>query len=487
MKAQKIKPMPLPTEDQFFGLEESLQRELFRSMCSAIRALEQRLDKVEASLHQDSSNSSKPPSSDGYTKPAPRNLRGKSDKKPGAQKGHKGMGYSLPKTPDKVIACMPSNCQGCPFHDQCQSTARVGQRRYVTDVEVQVQVTEFDQMEVSCPFHQETFWGSFPEGVTGPVQYGNKLSALASLLFLHGVVSYERIHDILKSLTDLPLSRGWVFDKIKKLANSADLSETLEKIRSLLLKAKVINADETGLRVNGKLAWCHSASNSRYTYQTISPKRGSAGMIAGGFLNEYRGIIVHDFFRSYWKFTQLSGHGTCGVHLMREMKGIGETWENQKWSIEMFALFSNMNDFRNQAIENGQRRFYQPTIDMFTSQYNEILLKAREENPIPTEQEPVPGRKKSMPLITRLDKHQDEVLLFLKDFDVPFTNNQAERDIRSVKVRMKVSGCFRKWEGSEGYLRLRSYVSTAGKHGVGAFKAICLALSGQSGEVLVTD
>ena len=486
MKAKKIKPMPLPTEDQFFGLEESLQRELFRSMCSAIRALEQRLDKVEASLHQDSSNSSKPPSSDGYAKPAPSSLRKKSGRKPGAQKGHRGMGYSLPKDPDEVIACMPGNCQGCPFHDRCQSTARISQRRYVSDIEVKVRVTEFDQMEVFCPFHRETFFGAFPQGVTGPVQYGQNLSAIASLLFLHGVVSYERIHDILKSLTDLPLSRGWVFGKVKALAKSADLSETLEKIRSLLLKTKVVNVDETGLRVNGRLAWCHSVSNSRYTYQTISPKRGFVGMTAGGFLNVYPGIIVHDFFRSYWKFTQLAGHGTCGTHLMREMKGIGETWENQEWSIEMLALFSSMNDFRNKAIENDQRRFYQPTIDMFTPQYNEILLKAREENPIPTEQVPVPGRKKSMPLITRLAEHQDEVLLFLNDFDIPFTNNQAERDIRPVKVRMKVSGCFRKWEGSEDYLRLRSYVSTAVKHGVGTFKAICLALSGQSGQVLVT-
>ena len=405
--------------------------------------LNQTIQELKEQLNKNSKNSSKPPSSDGYKKPAPKSLRKLSGKKVGGQDGHQGTHLAVITAPDEIVIHMPSACKGCRHYQMCKGTACIAEKRHVIDAVVTVNVTEHQVLELPiCMLHGDTRRGEFPADVKAAVQYGENLQSLAVALNTVGAVSIKRTHEILSGVFNIPI--------------------------------------ETGTRVDKKLWWVHDASNCEYTYLDISPKRGNAGMEQCGVLPEFKGIAMHDCWASYWNYPDIQ-HAVCCAHLLRELTGIDENHPEQKWASAFIDLLLEMKKVKDKAVEKGKDFLSYYHYHKFDKKYDELIGQARKENPLPETTEKKRGRKKKgkiLALVERLANYKASVCLFIHNFNVPFDNNQAERDLRMIKVKTKVSGCFRTEEGARDYLKIMSYVGTAHKQGYNAYEAIKNAISG---------
>ena len=405
--------------------------------------LNQTIQELKEQLNKNSKNSSKPPSSDGYKKPAPKSLRKPSGKKVGGQDGHQGTHLAVITAPDEIVIHMPSACKGCRHYQMCKGTACIAEKRHVIDAVVTVNVTEHQVLELPiCMLHGDTRRGEFPADVKAAVQYGENLQSLAVALNTVGAVSIKRTHEILSGVFNIPI--------------------------------------ETGTRVDKKLWWVHDASNCEYTYLDISPKRGNAGMEQCGVLPEFKGIAMHDCWASYWNYPDIQ-HAVCCAHLLRELTGIDENHPEQKWASAFIDLLLEMKKVKDKAVEKGKDFLSYYHYHKFDKKYDELIGQARKENPLPETTEKKRGRKKKgkiLALVERLANYKASVCLFIHNFNAPFDNNQAERDLRMIKVKTKVSGCFRTEEGARDYLKIMSYVGTAHKQGYNAYEAIKNAISG---------
>ena len=257
-------------------------------------------------------------------------------------------------------------------------------------------------------------------------------------------------------------------------------SETVNTIKQKVTESGLGHFDETGTRVDKKLWWVHDASNCEFTYLDISPKRGHLGMEQCGVLPSFHGIAMHDCWASYWNYKDCR-HAVCCAHLLRELTGIAENHPQQKWAVAFIDLLLEMKKIKDKAVEAGKESLSYYHYHKFDKRYNELIKQARGENPLPVVTEKKRGRKKKgkiLALVERLDNHKASVCLFIHNFMVPFDNNQAERDIRMIKVKTKVSGCFRSEDGARDYLKIMSYVGTAHKQGHNAYDAIRKAFSG---------
>ncbi len=451
------------------------------ALTATINELRQTIRELEEKKNKNSKNSSKPPSSDGYAK-KPASLRGKSGKKQGGQDGHGGT--NLPqRKPDRIIGCMPSKCSRCPHNDECMGKAEVTECRQVVDAVVTTEVVQYNKCRVkNCPVHGWSRDGRFPEGVNGPVQYGENLQALVVALNTVGAVSISRTHEILANVFDVPLSAATIASMVSRCAGK--LGGAIREIGGRLVGSSVDNADETGVRVDKKLHWAHVLCNARYTLIRIHPKRGWEAMEDIGCLPEFRGILVHDCWAPYWKHPGGITHAVCCAHLLRELTGVEENHPDYTWPKEFKGLLLGMKKVRDRKAGNGGTglgRYYQ---NKFSRMYDGIIETAYAETPAP---EPEPGKKKGrkkrgrvLALVDRLKEYKASVCLFIKDFAVPFDNNQAERDLRMTKAKTKISGCFRTLEGAQEYLDIMSYASTARKLGYNAYMAIKNAISGDA-------
>ena len=444
-----------------------------------IAQLNETIRELREQINKNSRNSSKPPSSDGLKKPAPKSLRQSSGKKAGGQEGHQGTHLAVITEPDKTIKHMPFSCEGCPHYEMCMGTACVAEKRHVIDAVVTVNVTEHQSLEVPvCMLHGDTRRGEFPSDVKAAVQYGENLQALAVALNTVGAVSIKRTHEILSGVFNIPISTGTINNMVKRCADC--LTGTVDKIRQKMIASELGHFDETGTRVDKKLWWVHNASNSEFTFLDISSKRGFAGMEQCGVLTEFRGIAVHDCWASYWNYPEIQ-HAVCCAHLLRELTGIIENHPEQTWAPAFTDLLLEMKKVKEKAEAAGKEALSYYYLHKFDKKYEELIKLARQENPLPETTEKKRGRKKKgkiLALVERLAKYKASVCLFIHNFAVPFDNNQAERDLRMIKVKTKVSGCFRTEEGAREYLKLMSYVGTAHKKGYNAYEAIKKAISG---------
>ena len=443
--------------------------------------LNQTIQELKEQLNKNSKNSSKPPSSDGYKKPAPKSLRKPSGRKAGGQAGHQGTHLAVVTAPDEIVRHMPSACEGCRHYQICRDTACIAEKRHVIDAAVTVNVTEHQALELPiCMLYGDTRRGDFPSDVKAAVQYGENLQALAAALNTAGAVSIKRTHEILSGVFNIPIAAGTISSMVKRCADS--LSETVSKIKDKMTGSALGHFDETGTRVDKKLWWVHDASNCEYTYLDISPKRGTAGMEQCGVLPEFKGTAMHDCWTSYWNYPDIR-HAVCCAHLLRELAGITENHPDQKWAPEFIDLLLKMKKAKDKAVEKGKESLSYYHYHKFDKKYDELIEQARKENPLPENTEKKRGRKKKgkiRALVERLVDYKASVCLFIHDFMVPFDNNQAERDLRMIKVKTKVSGCFRTEEGARDYLKIMSYVGTAHKQGYNAYEAIKNAISGHS-------
>ena len=460
-----------------------------RKLQETIQGLQETIKELQHQLKQNSQDSSKPPSSDGFHKPKPQSLRQKSGKKPGGQKGHPGAHMVIPHAPDKVCHHLPGKCMTCLHLSDCVAQGTVfacGETRYEVNAVVTAEVTEHQSMCVqNCPFSGERLAGEFPEGIRAYVQYGDSVSVLAGLLSTYGAVSAERIHILLGSLLGVSLSTGTISAMVSRCAQK--VGNTLQTIKGMLVRERVSNFDETGTNVNGKTLWVHNASTANLTYQTIHSKRGQDGMENNGVLSGFQGIAVHDCWSSYWKYDGIT-HAVCNAHLLRELTGVEEYSPDHTWATGFKAMLRTMKKARDRAVKKGKNELSYYYLHAFDKEYERLLSLADKEcPPPPDEHSNKRGRKKKgkeRALIERLKKLRASVCLFTRNFHVPFDNNQAERDVRNVKTKTKVSGCFRTESGAQDYLDIMSYLSTGKKHGVSAFDALTAAFAGKAEIVL---
>ena len=449
-------------------------------LTATIAELNQTIQELKEQLNKNSKNSSKPPSSDGLKKPTPKSLRKPSGKKAGGQDGHQGTHLAVITAPDEIVKHMPSACEGCRHYQICKGTACVAEKRHVIDAVVTVNVTEHQALELPiCMLHGDTRRGDFPSDVKATVQYGENLQALAVALNTVGAVSIKRTHEILSGVFNIPIATGTISNMVKRCADS--LSETVSKIKNKMIGSALGHFDETGTRVDKKLWWVHDASNCEYTYLDISPKRGTAGMEQCGVLPEFKGIAMHDCWASYWNYPDIQ-HAVCCAHLLRELTGIDENHPDQKWASAFIDLLLEMKKVKDKAVEKGKDSLSYYHYHKFDKKYDALIEQARKENPLPETTVKKRGRMKKgkiLAWVARLANYKASVCLFIHNFNVPFDNNQAERDLRMIKVKTKVSGCFRTEEGARDYLKIMSYVGTAHKQGYNAYEAIKNAISGQ--------
>lgn len=447
------------------------------SLRQTVAELQQTVAILREQLNKNSRNSSKPPSTDGYKKPKPKSLRESSGRKAGGQNGHEGHHLDIEQEPKETISHMPPACVGCPHYEKCRGKACVAETRKVADAAIEICVTAHEALAVTCPLTGKELRGMFPEDVKGPIQYGKKLQGLIVAFNTIGAVSANRIREIFGSVFGIPLSTGTVGSMVSRFAEG--LTEAMAEIRNQVIGSPIVHFDETGTNVSGKLHWAHVASNDRFTYLYLSGKRGKGGMDEGDVLPHFHGIGVHDCWKSYWKYDM--EHGVCCAHLLRELQGVRENHPDQLWPECFSELLLEMKRAKEEAIAVGRDALKPETLSFISSAYDALIRIAYAENPEP---EKVPGKRgkpkrgKLLALIDRLRDYKASVCLFANIFAVPFDNNQAERDLRMVKVKTKVSGCFRTEAGAAAFLNTLSYVGTARKQGINPFSAIMRALAG---------
>ena len=408
-------------------------------------------------------------------------MRETTGKKAGGQEGHRGSHLSIMKDPDKIVVHKPAVYSVCPNKEKCTCGCVAAEKRRVVDANVEVSVVEHQTLEINdCPFHKEqTLRGNFPDNVRATMQYGDNLKALVVTLNTVGMVSVNRTHEILASLFGVPIATGTIIAMVYEFAER--IKDTVQEIQKKVTDSPIVHFDETSTRVDGKTTWVHNSSTRFLTYLTMHQKRGAEGMEANGVLPEYKGIAVHDCWMPYWKF-DVSKHALCCVHLLRELNGIEENYPDQKWASEFKKLLMDIKKAKEDAISVEKLELNEESLKKFNERYGTILAEAFRTNPIPIKsvKRGRTKRGKALALAERLAKYKESVCLFFHDFSVPFDNNQAERDVRFVKVKSKVSGCFRSNEGANAFLAIMSYVGTAKKNGINSFLAIQKAIQGNS-------
>ena len=446
---------------------------LIQGLFAEIEMLRSEVQSLKDQINKNSSNSGKPPSSDGLSKPRTSSLRKKGAKKRGGQKGHKGHTLSVVDNPEHTILHRVETCDQCAA--DLEEAPIVGvEKRQVFDIPpLNIEVTEHQAQIKRCPDCGIHTKGLFPEGVTQPAQYGNRIKSVAVYLNQYHFIPLERTGEIFEDLFGHRPSDATIFQATARLSDHLEPVEA--HIKQSLIRADVLNADETSLSVAGKKHWVHVAGTSLLTHYGLHEKRGRQATDAIGILPYYAGRAVHDHWKPYFGYEDCQ-HALCNAHHLRELTFVKEQYQ-QDWADEMADLLMNIKQTVDQSREKTDH-LSATTIKAFEKRYNQILRQGFKDNP-PQKQKTNAKKKRGRPkqsppknFLDRLEQYKGEVLAFMYDFRVPFDNNQAERDIRMVKVKQKVSGCFRTETGAAIFCRIRGYISTAKKNSIRVIDAI---------------
>jgi len=453
--------------------------ELVDDLLAVVQVLAARVQVLEEQAAQNSRNSSKPPSSDGLKKPAPRSLRKRSGKKSGGQPGHKGRTLKAVEHPQHSIVHQVEHCVHCQAL-LTEVPAWAYEKRQVFDLPpVTVEVTEHQAEIKPCPVCGHVNKAEFPVGVMEPVQYGSRIKAQAVYFNHNHHIPLERTQEILEDLYGHSPCEATIIAAGQKTEKQVTPVNTAVKAH-LISTDEPVQCDETGLRAEGQLFWAHVASTEQVTFLEVHPKRGRQALDEIDILPQRKGRVVHDGYSSYRQYPDAQ-HALCNAHHLRELVFIEEQHE-QDWAGKMVALLVEIKKAVEEAKQQDQIALTDQQQVDFETRYDYLIVQGFEANPLP----PDPlvkkrGRKKQSKarnLLDRLQGRKREVLAFMYDFKVPFDNNLAERDLRMVKLKQKVSGCFRTQDGAQTFCRIRSYISTARKNGQRVLEALEQALNG---------
>lgn len=443
-------------------------------------SLAERIEKLEDQLAKNSRNSGKPPSSDGYEKPAPKSRRKRSGKKSGGQVGHPGSTLKMVAKADKFEVHPVQCCASCNANLKKEKVVEVEKRQVFDLPEVRIQVTEHQAEVKVCPKCQQRTQACFPLGVDHKTQYGKRIKGQMAYFHEHQLLPLERTQETFKDLYGQTIAEGTILLVCEELAKKVE--PATEAIKKHLTYAEdVAGFDETGLRIESALHWLHVACTRWLTYYAVHKKRGKEAMDAIGILPNFTGRAIHDGFKTYFKYTNAK-HGLCNQHHLRSFDFLKER-HPQKWVTAMDELLLNIKAKVELAKEKSKTSLSPQAITDFSTQYDALLKQGFQKNPPPKIAGPVKrGRPKqsfARNLLDHLSDHKEAVLVFMVDFAVPFDNNQAERDIRMMKVRQKISGCFRSQHGAQIFCSVRGYISTARKNDQPVLQAIYDALDGR--------
>lgn len=435
-----------------------------------IKVLKGVIIELTAQLNKNSKNSNKPPSSDGPKKGAPKNSREPSGKKSGGQPGHEGRTKEMSKAPETIIELVPvTNCE-------CGGKVIVETEKYtvrqVCELKpAQIITVEYRAKSGTCESCGKEHKASFPEGVKGSFSYGENIQAMLTYLNAYQLLPLKRTTELINDLFGLKLSQGTI---VSAAAQAYEKLEGVERrIKEELINSDVVHFDESGVRINGKTNWLHSAGTGQYTMYFPHKSRGKEATQEMGILPLFRGTAIHDHWKSYYFYT-LCSHGECNAHHLRTLKYLYEDLK-MDWARDMFCLLLRILRHIELSKLFGSRELHQTDIDKYTAAYRKILETANQQESAPLE---------SKRMSKRLAKFEYETLLFMLDFDVPFTNNLAERDIRMPKSKQKISGCFRSENGARFFARVRGFISSVKKHGKHALDGLVSVFSGNSEEYL---
>jgi len=411
-----------------------------------------------------SRNSSKPPSTDQKGSKSNKSSNGNSNKQ-GAQTGHLGSTLKQVKQPEEF-----------QFIEIDRSTIPAGtyteigfEKRQVFDICIKRVVTEY-QAQVLIDENGKRYVADFPKGVTKATQYGNTLKAHCVYMSQYQLIPYNRLKEYFVQQLNIPISAGTLYnfnlDAYNKLASFEKL------VKEKLTHSRIVHADETGINVNGKLKWVHVNSNKKWTYLFPHDKRGYQAMEAMGVLPYYKGILCHDHWKTYYRFI-LCLHALCNAHHLRELTRSHEQ-DGMRWAKQMIELLIKIK----KTVDESAGSLNKNSADNYIGEYRDLLKQAQIQCPPPDPKSRAKGqrgrlkRSKSRNLLERLIDYEEDVLRFMLDVDVPFTNNQGENDLRMKKVQQKISGCFRSFKGAEISCRNRSYISTCKKHSISSSLAL---------------
>src|SRR3954469_16842494 len=465
--------MTAPSYEQLAALVAAQER-MIAQLQARIAEQDARIAELERRLAASSRNSCKPPSSDGLDKPAPKSLRGRSGRKPGGQPGREGRTLRQVAPPDEVVLHEPSACAGCGSALPADGPPAGIIRRQVFDIpQIPVRVVEHRLLCRRCSCGTVTR-AAGPAGMSAPVQYGPHAAAIAVYLCLGQHLPVARTADLLAELFGTPMSVGTVAAWTTRAA--AGLAPFTAAARTALTRAELVHADETGLRVAGRVHWLHVASNGRFTLLFCHRKRGKQAIDAAGVLPHVTGIAVHDAFTSYARYAAAT-HALCNAHLLRELIAVvdhhvahpspgADTPADWCWAAQIIDALLALKAITDTGVL--------PDADVLAVHRRLIVSAAL----IGASAEAGPPGRRYRALARRIRRRLEDYLRFATDLQVPFDNNQAERDIRMAKIKQKVSGCMRTLAGAQDFAAMRSYLSTATKHGRRPFDVLTELTSG---------
>lgn len=436
------------------------------------------IKELESRLNRNSQNSNMPPSMDIFDKPKRTNTREKTGRKTGGQPGHVGTTLRAAEKPDLIQKHDVVECEHCK-HDLSSIAADKILKRQVADVpQIRAIVTEHHIASKTCPSCRKVTAAPAAKKLTQVIQYGDNVKALATYLGSAQLLPLARTVEVFKDVVGIDISQGTLVNIQEEIATK--ITPSTDNIKERLIEEEIVNYDETGVRVGGETNWVHNASTNKLTSLDVHEKRGAEAMDEIGVLPKAKGAKVTDELAAYNKYEGL--RALCNGHLDRELKGMIETYKDQPWLKHIRKLMLHIKRVVERYKKNGKKELPERLLKKYSRQYDHILMRAELQVPMPEQpKKKKRGKLKQHPaknIYDRLVMRKTNRLLFMYDFKVPFTNNQAERDLRIVKLKVKISGGYRSRNGAKQGLKIRSYISTARKQNVNVMASLRRAAAG---------
>jgi transposase len=456
------------TETSLNDLPKDELIKLIHKLYGVIQDFEDRVGK-------NSKNSSKPPSSDGYIKPSPKSLREKTGKSVGGQKGHVGTTLKQIDNPDLVKLHKVTECGRCGTNLENIAPARHECRQEFDIIKPRSIVIEHRGEVKLCTSCLHTNIAEFPEHIRSSAQYGINVRTYSTYLNQYQLIPFKRLQEMFKDCFNLPISQGSLANFNTECA--LKLSPVLEVIKNDIISSKITHFDETSMRINGKINWLHVASTKRSTYYDIHTKRGNVAMDEIGILPHIRGTAIHDYWKPYMRYYQCK-HALCNAHHLRELKFIYEKCK-APWAKKMTELLLRINKTVIHYKQQGEEKLSIKDLALFEKSYRQIMndwfAEKSPDDSVSKRNKQSYVQIKNENLGNRFNLKEYLILGFMHDFDVEFTNNLAEQDIRMCKVKSKISGSFRGNQGSSNFVKIRSYISTIRKNKKSIIEALSSA------------